>query len=344
MNNKRYVSEPIFVADIGGTNANFGIVVRQDGRYRLIASYRLPSQQISNFTRTLRDLLEKIAEEHHMRFSAMVIGVAGPLCGKVHVARLTNLPFALDSADIKRETGLEVLFINDFLSFSCWYYLVEDTVPLTQLPARSYEQLAFIGAGTGLGQSSAVWSPSHQIYIPLESEGGHTEAVPHDVFDQGFFSFLQSRALQTLAVSWEQLLSGKGISLLYEFLGTQKHYPETTISVEIATSKFQPDFISRYAESDERCKQTFNRYLLYYAHFAKQVALQVVPCGGLYIAGGIAARNKKLFILPEFLRTFTNHARHRKLLESIPIFLIQDYQVSLYGGAHYYTLHTLGLL
>ena len=80
-----------------------------------------------------------------------------------------------------------------------------------------------------------------------------------------------------------------------------------------------------------------------YARYTQQVALQAVALGGLYIAGGIAAHNKDLFLRPDFLRDFTAHVRHRKLLEKISIFLIQDYQVSLYGGAHYYTLHTRGI-
>ena len=77
---------PILVADIGGTNANFGIVDRLQQRYRLRAHYQLSSQNISDFTLTVMELLKRIASEHHLHFSAMVIG------GSWHVSALRHMP------------------------------------------------------------------------------------------------------------------------------------------------------------------------------------------------------------------------------------------------------------
>lgn len=330
----------IFVGDIGGTNANFGVISRENGNYKLMASYQSPSQKISDFTQVVFELLEKIAAEHHIRCSAMIIGVAGALCGDQHQVHLTNLPFTIDSAALKTKTGItEVLMINDFTEVVYGYPFVENSIAINSAAVKQQGQLAFIGAGTGLGQAAAVWSWASGHYIPLASEGGHTEFVIYNEFDQELARFIQERTLSQAPVTWEEVLSGRGISTIYELLGIQGHYQATDITEEIAQSRFQPDYISRYAEHDERCKKTFRLYSFYYARFAKQVALQTVPCGGLYIAGGIAAKNKQLFLTPEWLKEFTFHEQHHILLQKIPVFLIQDYQVSLYGGAHYYTLY-----
>ncbi len=336
---------PILVVDIGGTNANFGIITSANGRYQLIEYYKLPSQKIVNFTQTVQDLLEEIAAEKHIRFSVMVISVAGVICGEQHAIHATNLPFEIDKADLMRVTGVsEIFFMNDFIAVALGCNFVDNTLIINKSAIKEYSQKAFLGAGTGLGQSYAVWSTALKNYIPLASEGGHDNFAQENPFDSALSQFMHEKELLTLPVSWENILSGKGISYIYEFLGTKNSYQETDISREIAQGRFQPDDISRYNEHDERSKQTFRLYASYYARYAQQVALQAVPCGGLYIAGGIAAKNKKLFLDPGFLRVFTNHAKHRKLLEKIPIFLIQDYQVSLYGGAHYYTLHSRGIL
>ncbi len=335
----------IFVADIGGTNANFGIVSHHNGTYTLIDHYTLPSQKIVDFTKTVQDLLEKIATQKHMRFSAMVIGIAGAICGEQHAVQPTNLPFKIDKALLSKATGIQdILFINDFVTVACGYDHVENTLAITRVAIKKEGQKAFIGAGTGLGQSYAVYSKPLEAYIPLASEGGHSSFAASGSFDNEFALFIQHKELLGSPISWENILSGRGISHIYDFLGSLEQYEETDISREISQGRFQPDFISRYSESDERCKQTFKRYVAYYARYAQQVALQGVACGGLYIAGGIAAKNKKLFLDQGFLNIFTDHAKHRKLLEKIPIFLIQDYQVSLYGGAHYYTLRSRGIL
>jgi glucokinase len=338
-------SKPMLVADIGGTNANFGIVVFKDSHYQLLETYRVPSQTIGDFTPFMASLLEKIAQEKHIAISALAIGIAGPLCGSQHNIQLTNLPFSINKPELIKAIGItDIVIMNDFIAVACGYDLVENTIALNTVAPKERAQKAFIGAGTGLGQAMAVWSKKENIYLPLASEGGHTEWVTYDNFDSELHAFIQQRYAQQAPIIWEQVLSGKGVSLIYEFLGLQKHYPETAISQEIAQNRFQPDLISRYAQSDERCMQVFKLYKTYYARFAKQVALQSVACGGLYIAGGIAAKNKELFLDAEFMHEFTQHVQHRKFLEKIPIFLIQDYQVSLYGGAQYYTLHTLDLV
>lgn len=338
-------SETLLIADIGGTNANFGIVTLKKGAYSLVKAYRFPSQEIADFTEFMQKFMERIAQEEHLTFSHMVIGVAGSVQEHQHSVKPTHLNFYIDKPALKRTTGIaNILLINDFIAVACGYNLVENNLVIHAYEAEKYGQKAFIGAGTGLGQSSALWSKKARSYIPCASEGGHSEWVLYDMFDNEFRAFIQEKYIQSVPVTWEQVLSGKGISLLYEFLGLQETYAETAVSIEIAHSRFQPDFISLYADADERCKKVFKLYRNYYARFAKQVALQTLCYGGLYIAGGIAAKNKKLFLDAEFMHEFTQHAQHRKLLEKIPIFLIQDYQVSLYGGAQYSTLHSLELV
>lgn len=335
----------IFVADIGGTNANFGIINEKNNKYELIASYNQPSQKINDFTQTVYELLEKITAERHIRFSVLIFGIAAAVYKTQHAVRPTNLPFFIDKAKLQHKIGIqEILFINDFAAVVCGHHLVQNTIAINNVVVKEHAQKAFIGAGTGLGQAGAIWLPSAQKYIPISSEGGHSEFVPYDHFDHQLQEFVQEQTNVFSPITWENILSGYGISDIYKFLGTLASYTHNDISQEIEAHGFQPDFISKYSHLDERCKKTFDVYVNYYARFAKQVALQGAAYSGLYIAGGIAAKNKELFTSPQFLREFTHHGKHRKLLEAIPIFLIQDYQVNLYGGAYYYTLYKLGIV
>jgi glucokinase len=52
----------------------------------------------------------------------------------------------------------------------------------------------------------------------------------------------------------------------------------------------------------------------------------------LYIAGGIAAKNKEIFSSNDFIHEFENAYRRADFLKTIPIYVILNYDVSLYGA------------
>ncbi len=71
-----------------------------------------------------------------------------------------------------------------------------------------------------------------------------------------------------------------------------------------------------------------------YGAEAGNLALKLLPYGGLYLAGGIAAKNLALFTeCDTFLDAFLNKGRMRPLLERIPVKLILNPQVGLIGAA-----------
>jgi glucokinase len=140
------------------------------------------------------------------------------------------------------------------------------------------------------------------------------------------------------------LLSGSGIQRLYAFLGNFKRYPITQATKEIAEHDFNPDRISYYAQIDERCKDTFNLYIRFYARCAKNFMLEALALNGIYIAGGIAAKNISMFFDPLFRQEFVRCARHRKRLEEVPISIIANYNVNLYGSIEAMKLDKQGLL
>jgi glucokinase len=62
----------------------------------------------------------------------------------------------------------------------------------------------------------------------------------------------------------------------------------------------------------------------------------------LYIAGGIAAKNKEIFLSKEFTIEFENTHRRTEFLKTVPISVIVNYDVSLYGACYaaMYKLHS----
>jgi glucokinase len=69
-----------------------------------------------------------------------------------------------------------------------------------------------------------------------------------------------------------------------------------------------------------------------YGAFAGNMALTALAHGGVFIAGGIAPKIASKLGDGTFMRTFCAKGRFRKLLETIPVHVVMNEQVGLYGA------------
>ena len=134
-------------------------------------------------------------------------------------------------------------------------------------------------------------------------------------------------------VSWEDLLSGRGIQRIYNFFRSRQS--DIQANHDLVTNGFNPDEIFNNRHIDTHSWHTFQLYSLIYARCAKNFALDTLALGGVYIAGGIAAKNLQLFEQKEFMDEFVNCGKQQELLKNIPIYVITDYDISLYGAAEF---------
>ena len=208
---------------------------------------------------------------------------------------------------------------------------------------RDHAHKACIGAGTGMGKAALMWNNGAKRYIPIASEGGHSDCSGQSAADIRLFEFIKNITKQE-TVSWENVLSGSGIQYIYQFLGTERAYPETEMSKEIAEHRFEPDKISLFSKEDLRCNDTFLLYARFYARCAKNFVLDVLALNGIYIAGGIAAKNISVFHNPVFMEEFKKNGKHSKLLSEVPVYVIADYTISLYGAFEFMRLHDQNIL
>ena len=98
----------------------------------------------------------------------------------------------------------------------------------------------------------------------------------------------------------------------------------------------RPAIIVERAKTDSLCRLALDTWLRCYARAAKNSAIYPLAPGGVFLAGGIAAK-----ILPEmqsglFMDEFTrcDIPNIRSLLRRTPVFLVTDYRIGLYGCAN----------
>ncbi len=329
------------VGDIGGTNSNFGIVEPHDDTFTMFMSIHFKSKDIVNFTDLMSDLVSYLNEKYKITITKSCLAGAGVISELRDWVKPTNLTFEIDAKAIKEKTGLvTVVIINDFeaVGFGIDTLHKKDIVQVNDGLPRAYANKAIIGAGTGLGKGIMAWDEPRHTYIPVPSEGGHADFAVQDQRELDFISFIRKTENIPCNISWENILSGSGIVRIYRFLGLVGNYPSTRYTQEIEKNGLHPDMIFSYRMHDERCKDTFDLFAGWYGRCAKNFALDVLALGGVYIAGGIASKNLDLFKVPRFLGEFVNCGKQMKLLAQTPVYVIVNYNVSLYGAARYLLL------
>lgn len=322
--------------DVGGTNTNIAVAGVREGKAALLYSAHFESRSLSSLLPAIREALDYGREKYGIEVGRGVVGVAGPVTDPRR-AKSTNLPWTVDAGEIKRELGFEEFRIeNDFMILGRG---IESLKEGDLFSAKGGDPAfgdgrAVIGAGTGLGKAILVYDGER--YRPIPSEGGHADFPIQDQFDLDLSDFI--RGWRDTPASYEDLLSGRGIEVIYDFLrakrgGTEKT-GRTEKTGEIEDSVDRAAAISKYRTTDPLCRETFAVYARCFGRCAKNFVLEALATGGLYIAGGIAAKNREVFVMPEFSTEFLNAEKQGQILERTPVYVITNYDVSLYGACN----------
>jgi glucokinase len=248
-----------------------------------------------------------------------VAGPIQPAPGGGTQARITNLPWLLDSAQLAGALGIErVTLINDLAGVGYGIAgLGPDRLVTVQPGSPQPDGLrAVIGVGTGLGMALLV--PGRGDWRVFPTEGGHVDFAPLDEQQVRLREFARLR-LGIARVSFERLASGPGLALVHEFLGGP--------AVDAATVS------ARAAAGDTRSKEAMRLFAGLCGAVAGNLALTCLPSGGLYLAGGVVQKNLKLFQSTAFVDAFRAKGRMADLLERVPVLAITEPDIGLLGAA-----------
>jgi len=153
----------------------------------------------------------------------------------------------------------------------------------------------------------------------------------YNSFELKLLEFIKKSKGTSEPVCYEEVLSGRGLVNIYNFLKNQNISENNLVFDEIEKSIDKPALISKYRNIDETCKKTFNLFTTFYGRCAKNFVLDSMATGGLYIAGGIALKNKEIFLSDYFLEEFVSADNRNDILKQIPVYIITNPNVGLHG-------------
>ncbi|GII57211.1 glucokinase [Planotetraspora thailandica] len=259
---------PWLVADIGGTNARFGLVTELGGPPENVAVLNVAKHP------SLADAVAAYLADHAggVRPGAACLAIAGPVENDRY--RLTNAGWSGSVTEL----GIpHVDLLNDFeaLAVSLPHLAGHDLVPLGGPPPIPGMMKAVLGPGTGLGVGGLV--PVGDGWAPVPGEGGHVSVPAVTDLEMEIVRALRADGLPY--VDAEHLLSGPGLVRLHRGLSLVRG---------VAPEETSP---SRIVESDDALSvETVEIFLALLGGFAGNVALTLGAHGGVYIGGGVLPR------------------------------------------------------
>jgi glucokinase len=338
----------LLAGDIGGTKTILRLVEQSSSGepLKVLAQQSYPSQEFGDLVPIVHQFLQEEGQDWGYPERAC-FAIAGPV--EQNEAKLTNLIWHLQGDRLEEELHLQqVSLINDFAAVG--YGILglgeEDLYCLQEAEAQPQAPIAVIGAGTGLGQGFLLPDAQGEYQV-FSSEGGHVDFAPRTLLESDLLHYLRDK-YQWDRVSVERVVSGMGIVAIYQFLRDRQWAEESPELIQVfkawksqigrennETTVDPAAVISRSAQqkSDRLSEETMNIFMETYGAEAGNLALKLLPYGGLYIAGGVAAKNLSLMTDGRFLQAFLNKGRMSRLLQKIPIYIITNQEVGLIGAA-----------
>ncbi len=303
------------IADIGGTNARFGIVDRDgthDLMYLACTDYAGPAEAAEDYFRKI-----DLKTRPHIG----VIAVAGPV--QSDLINFTNLQWSFRQSQLQHDLQLQTLEVmNDFKAVALAVPGIAPSL-ISKIgggAAVAQGAIGVIGPGTGLGVASLVWAGDH--YAAQPGEGGHVTMPP---INEREYAIFQQLRVKYHHISAERVCSGKGLENLYNAIRVLDHKLDAP---DLTAPEISERAINGTCAISRECLDLMLRFL---GRISGNLALTLGAQGGVYIAGGIPTKLGTHFNTSEFLEEFQAKGRQREFMTSIPVYMIHHDAIGLLG-------------
>jgi len=286
----------ILAGDIGGTKVRLALFEEKGGS-NFVDEQKFSSKEFPDFA----SLLKTYLREKSRKISSASFGVAGP----VHdgICQATNLPWVISVKVLERELQIPKVYLINDLEANAWGLRCLPDEEFTTINSGEEKKgnQALVSAGTGLGEAGLYWDG--KAHHPFACEGGHCD---YAATDEEQIELLRYLKLQYKHISYERLLSGSGLYLLYRFLIDTKRESEIFCVSSLFGQKEPQRIITENAANGQcpACMRACRLFTSIYGSEAGNLALKFLAVGGVFIGGGIAPHLINFFKEGKFIQSF----------------------------------------
>ena len=323
----------VLAADVGGTKTMLAFYALTGEGLCPQRQHRYVSREWPCFDRMLTDFLQREGPgKGPIQLAGACFAVAGPV--QQGQARLTNLGWVMDQQQLARFLGLSAVeVINDV---AVLVYGLPRLRPAMAVELQAGEPqpggtVAVLGLGTGVGMAMGISTPTGLCSCP--SEGGHQEFSPCNPREWQLKQWLLAD-LGLERLSLERVVSGTGLGHVGRWLlsthpgphplKTQRTNPTADLPGRIAAAAAQGDLL---------CQEALALWTEACGTAAANLLLTSLCTGGLWLAGGVTARQLPQLRSPRFLRRLRKVGRLQPLAAKVPVHALVAPEAGLLAAA-----------
>ncbi len=335
------MDKAIFLMDVGGTNTRIKIIQMADDLLDapvIIASRSAKIQDKQVLSGFISDLITETGTGEKLELA--VFCFAGPISGRG--VSMINWPPPRDiGLDVLEQIGLpedRIILLNDMEAAAFGLVAYKKNLlrcdqfrlyPGTNAEDNRNDHSLLMIPGTGIGISGLV-SPVHEKKefepIAMSCETQHAVMPELDEQHRNLLNIMKKKQDKP-RLSWEDLVSGKGLENIYYCLF------DAGLTPEMPEPGLKADDIAQRVTNDSSANLALNIYYQCTGALAQVLALTFQPYGGIYVAGASTRQNHLFIPDSPFLTELHKNTSHSSLLKAFPVYLIKE-ELNLHGAAY----------
>lgn len=323
----------VLAADVGGTKTMLGFYVLTEEGLCPQRQHRYASREWPCFDQMLTDFLQREGPGgSRTQLAGACFAVAGPV--QQGQARLTNLGWVMDQQQLARSLGLSAVeVINDIavLVYGLPHLQPPMAVELQAGEPQPGGTVAVLSLGTGLGMAMGISTPTGLWSLP--SEGGHQEFSPCNTQEWQLKQWLLADlGLERLSV--ERVASGTGLGHVGRWL-LSTHPGPHPLKAQLTnpTADLPARVAAAAAQGDLLCQEALVLWTEACGTAAANLLVTSLCTGGLWLAGGVTAKQLPQLRSPRFLRRLQQVGRFQALATKVPVHALIAPEAGLLAAA-----------
>ncbi len=305
------------VADIGGTNTR--VALAEGMRVLPDTVRRFRNADHAGLEPVLRTYLDS---QQGVDCAGACVAVAGPV--RDGVGALTNLDWRIDAETLAQATRAEtVSILNDLQAqgFALEHLGADSLQPVIEQPEAPADATRLVvGAGTGFNSATVYHTRKGRMVPPAET--GHANMPVRTEADLRLARFVES-AHGFPGV--EDVLAGRGLERIYAWLGQEAGARREKRAAEIMQGLEDG--------SDPRAEEAGRIWVRLLGAVCGNLALSVLPFGGIYLIGGVATAFAPHLARLGFTEAFRDKGRFAGFMANFGVWVVEDDYAALAGCA-----------
>jgi glucokinase len=327
----------VLVGDIGGTNLRYKLIYVTRNEEQIVKYSVFPAVEYqSNLIGSLKEFLSDCETP-----AMAVIGISGLVVNNCVIASL-HYGAGFSASLLTSELLIPQAFVLNDVEALCYSLFALAPSELTEINAAQPEPCGpkvCVAIGTGIGQCYCVHNGrQYQVHV---SEGGRLDCSPKTQADSRLFEFL-CRKHNTAGLSYKQIVSGAAAGGLYEHFRQEKpEWVEKRVDEEVmAEENTRTEKMMRvgFGKGDRIAGEAVRAWQRIVGNMLGNVFVNFLPTGGIYLCGGVVAKNYEGIIKSKAIKEGFYLGRANMLhteMKKIPIFVVKTEELGLKGALEY---------